>query len=121
MKIDENNETVPMRTMHYRNSRYMLGALDLVEGIAIVHDDINDAPRLSVNQKLMKRSLKYFEEAASLKQGDALLLLSYFYQKGFLPFKIEPDVRQNYRIPCRCHYGRACGCFAIRRTAQSFW
>ena len=70
----------------------MLGVLDLVEGIAIVHDNINDAPKLSVNQKLMKRSLKYFEEAASLKQGDALLLLSYFYQKGFLPFKIEPDV-----------------------------
>ena len=89
---DENNANIPMRTRHYRNSRYMLGVLDLVEGIAIVHDNINDVPRLNVNPKLMKRSLKYFEEAASLKQGDALLLLSYFYQKGFLPFKIEPDV-----------------------------
>ena len=91
-KDDENNGNIPMRTRHYRNSRYMLGVLDLVEGIAIVHDNINDVPRLNVNPKLMKRSLKYFEEAASLKQGDALLLLSYFYQKGFLPFKIEPDV-----------------------------
>ena len=80
--VDTNEKGVGFQTMHYRNSRYMLGVLDIVQGISMAAYDINKVTTLSVNQALVERSFSYFNEAAKLGQADAIFLLSYFYHKG---------------------------------------
>ena len=64
--IDKDENVVNLETRHYRNSRYMLGALDFVQAISMVSDNVNKLPKLNVNQKLIDRSYSYFTEAAEL-------------------------------------------------------
>ena len=93
--IDKDENVVNLETRHYRNSRYMLGALDFVQAISMVSDNVNKLPKLNVNQKLIDRSYSYFTEAAELGQADALFLLSYFHHKGFQPLNIEPNTEKS--------------------------